>query len=165
MENNFFSSGMKVFARNSIILLGLIVLDQLTKLFFAKTQSLIDLRIFSLHFVTNTGASWGILQGKNSLLIFVSLIVLGAIMMSVDMIRKRKEQVLPVILILAGLLGNLMDRIFRGFVVDFIDFRFWPVFNIADSCVVIGVIWLIVVILKNDSEDKKETGKKTKRKN
>lgn len=156
---------MKVFARNSIILLGLIVLDQLTKLFFAKTQSLIDLKIFSLHFVTNTGASWGILQGKNSLLIFVSLIVLGAIMMNVDMVRQRKEQVLPVILIVAGLLGNLIDRIFRGFVVDFIDFKFWPVFNIADSCVVIGVIWLIIVILKNDSEDKKETGKKTKRKN
>jgi signal peptidase II len=158
--NNFFSSDMKVFTRNTIILLGLIVLDQLTKLFFEKTRSLIDLKIVAFHFVTNTGASWGILQGKNLLLIWISLIVLGAIMMSIDLIRKRKEQVLPVILIVAGLLGNLIDRIFRGFVVDFIDFRFWPVFNLADSCVVIGVIWLIIVILKNDYEDKKEIGKK-----
>ena len=75
-------------------------------------------------------------------------------MLNVDAIRKRKEQILPVILIVSGLLGNLIDRVFRGFVVDFIDFKFWPVFNIADSCIFIGVIWLIIVILKEDFKEK-----------
>ena len=159
---------MKAFTRNTIILFGLIVLDQLLKLFFERTRLFIDLKIVAFHFVTNTGASWGILQGKNSLLIWVSLIVLGAIMVNVDYIRKRKEQVLPAVLIVAGLLGNLIDRVFRGFVVDFADFKFWPVFNLADSCLVVGVIWLIIVILKNDYEetrkDKGEHKKKEKSK-
>jgi signal peptidase II len=155
---------MKAFTRNTIILFGLIVLDQVLKLFFERTKLLIDLKIVAFHFVTNTGASWGILQGKNSLLIWVSLIVLGAIMLNVDYIRKRKEQVLPAVLIVAGLLGNLIDRIFRGFVVDFIDFKFWPVFNLADSCLVIGVIWLIIIILRNDfTENKKSDNKAARR--
>jgi signal peptidase II len=155
---------MKAFARNTIILFGLVLLDQLSKLYFERTKLFVDLKIVAFHFITNTGASWGILQGKNSLLIWVSMIVLGVIMLNVDMIRKRKEQILPAILIVAGLLGNLIDRIFRGFVVDFIDFKFWPVFNIADSCIFIGVIWLIIIILKNDftENDKNKTEKQNK---
>jgi signal peptidase II len=151
---------MKAFRRNSIILFGLIVLDQLSKLFFERTRLFIDLKIVAFHFVTNTGASWGILQGKNSLLIWVSLIVLGAIMVNVDMIKRRDEQILPAVLIVAGLLGNLIDRVFRGFVVDFADFKFWPVFNLADSCIVIGVIWLIIVIMRSDFTENNKNDKK-----
>jgi signal peptidase II len=154
---------MKAFTRNTMILMGLVILDQLSKLFFERTKEVLDLKVAVLHLVTNTGASWGILQGKNMLLVWVCLIVLGLIMVNIDFIRKRKEQVLPVILIIAGLLGNLIDRIFRGFVIDFIDFRFWPVFNLADSCIVIGVILLIIVILKNDLAENKKAKKKAVR--
>jgi signal peptidase II len=145
---------MKKFALNTILLISLVVLDQALKLFFEKTQAILDLRLVALHLVTNTGASFGMLQGNNALLAWFSVIVLGIIMINADKIKK--EQVLPVLLVVAGLLGNLIDRVFRGYVVDFIDFRLWPVFNLADSCVVIGIIWLIIVILKKDLEESKD---------
>jgi len=139
---------MKVFVRNTIILIGLVIIDQALKCFFAKTGFIANLGIFALHYVTNTGASFGMLQGNNATLAWVSVIVLGLIMLLVDKIRK--EQTVPVLLIASGIIGNLIDRVFRGFVVDFIDFKFWPVFNLADSMIVIGVVWLIVVILVKD---------------
>ena len=150
---------MKTFAKNTILLIGLVLLDQLLKLWFESSKLFANLGIVVLHIVTNTGASFGMLQGSNALLAWFSVIVLGIIMMKADKIKK--EQILPVILIIAGLLGNLIDRVFRGYVVDFVDFRFWPVFNLADSLIVIGVIWLIIVILKKDlKENKKKSIKK-----
>nr|MCK4930370.1 signal peptidase II [Nanoarchaeota archaeon] len=145
---------MKVFVRNTIILVGLIIIDQLLKFLIEKTRFFIDLKLVSIHFVKNTGASFGILQGNNALFAWISVIVLGLIMLNVNKIKK--EHVIPIILLVSGLLGNLIDRVFRGFVVDFIDFKFWPVFNLADSLIVIGVIWLIIVILKKDFAKKKK---------
>jgi len=54
------------------------------------------------------------------------------------------------ILIIAGALGNLIDRLKFGYVTDFLDFRIWPVFNIGDSCVCIGVIFLIIYFIKKE---------------
>lgn len=152
---------MKTFAKNTILLICLVLLDQLLKFWFESSKLFVNLGVVIIHVVTNTGASFGMLQNNNALLAWFSIIVLGIIMMNADKVKK--EQVLPVILTLAGLLGNLIDRVFRGYVVDFIDFRFWPVFNLADSCVVIGVIWLVIVILRNDFEEKK-IGKKISKK-
>ena len=145
---------MKVFIRNTILLVALIVIDQLLKLFFETKKVFLDLRVVSFHFVRNTGASFGMLQGNNALLAWVSVIVLGLIMLNVDKIKKEHE--VPVFLIVGGLLGNLIDRVFRGFVIDFVDFKFWPVFNLADSLIVIGVIWLIIVILRKDFTSRKK---------
>ena len=136
---------MKPFVRNTILLFGLIVVDQLLKLWIESIRFFTDLGIVAIHYVSNTGASFGMLQGNN---------VLGVIMLNADKIKK--EQELPVVLIVAGLLGNLIDRVFRGFVVDFVDFKFWPVFNLADSLIVIGVIWLLIVILRKDYLDSKK---------
>ena len=150
---------MKTFAKNTILLIGLIILDQLLKFWFESSKLFANLGIVALHVVTNTGASFGIFQNNNALLAWFSVIVLGIIMMNADKVKK--EQVLPVILIIAGLLGNLIDRVFRRYVVDFVDFRFWPVFNLADSLIVIGVIWLMIVILNKDlKENKKKSIKK-----
>jgi len=68
-----------------------------------------------------------------------------------------------VALILGGTIGNLIDRLFRGFVVDFIDFSFWPAFNIADMAISIGAIFLIILLIK-DKEDKQIHIKPKKRK-
>ncbi|MBW2991267.1 signal peptidase II [Candidatus Woesearchaeota archaeon] len=152
---------MKHFIRNTIILVGLIVLDQLLKLLFITKKVYADIGIVAFHLVKNTGASFGILQGNNALLAWISIIVLGLIMLNADKIKK--EHALPVILLVAGLLGNLIDRLFRGYVIDYIDFKFWPVFNLADSLIVIGVIWLIIVVLRKDFESSKK--KKIKGKN
>ena len=144
---------MKTFLRNTLILILLVVADQILKYLFAVKKAYGNLGIVVLHFVTNTGASFGMLQGNNALLAWFSIIVLGIIMIISDKVKK--EQVLPVLIIVSGIIGNLIDRVFRGFVVDFIDFKFWPVFNLADSCIVIGVIWLAIVIIANDFKEMK----------
>jgi len=153
---------MKEVTRNALIVAGLVILDQLLKFIALKSDFLINLGFAALHLVTNTGASFGIFHNNNTLLAWFSLIVLGIIMMNVKQIRKQHE--IPTILIVSGLLGNLIDRVFRGFVVDFIDLHWWPVFNLADSCIVIGVVWLGAVILLEDFKKEKtptvKTGKK-----
>ncbi|MBU1198377.1 MAG: signal peptidase II [Nanoarchaeota archaeon] len=145
---------MKAFLRNTIILIALIVLDQVLKFFIESKKFFVDLGIVSFHYITNTGASFGIFQNNNVLLAWVSIIVLGLIMLLAD--KMKKQHALPVVLIVAGIIGNLIDRVFRGFVVDFIDFKFWPVFNIADSVICIGVIWLAIVIIIDDIKDSKK---------
>ena len=60
---------------------------------------------------------------------------------------QKKSYIISLSLILAGALGNLIDRVFYGYVIDFLDFRIWPVFNVADSAITIGAImlgWLII---------------------
>lgn len=145
---------MKVFVRNTILLVALIMLDQLLKLFFETRNHFLDLKLVGFHFVKNTGASFGMLQGNNALLAWISVIVLGLIMLNIDKIKKEHE--IPVLLLVSGLLSNLIDRVFRGFVIDFIDFKFWPVFNLADALIVVGVIWLITVILRKDFKSSKK---------
>ena len=103
-----------------------------------------------------SAASFGMFKGNNALLAWFSVIVLGLIMLNVDKI-KRKHSV-PVLFLVAGLLGNLIDRVCRGFVIDFVDLKFWPVFNLADSLIVIGAIWLIVIVLIQDFKDIRNKG-------
>lgn len=153
---------MKDITRNALLIGGLVILDQLWKMLFLRGDLIVNLGIATLHLVTNTGASFGIFHNNNTLLAWFSLIVLGIIMMNVKQIKKQHE--LPVMLIVSGLLGNLIDRIFRGFVVDFIDLGWWPVFNLADSCIVIGVVWLGAVILLEDFQKEKTPAVKARKK-
>ena len=102
----------------------------------------IDVGFFSLHLLTNTGASFSLFQGMNTTFIWVSLIVIGAVLYYWDKIEEHNK--LAMILILSGILGNFIDRVLLGHVIDFIDFKIWPVFNLADSCITIGIIWLLI---------------------
>jgi len=123
------------------------LLDQVTKylvvLYQPNWQVLPILRIVSW---TNTGAGFGLLQGYNTLLIFVALAVLGYVFWIHRTIQDVSFYWLA--LIQAGILGNVVDRIFRGAVIDFLYFHIntlgWPAFNIADSALVIGVLLLIL---------------------
>jgi len=63
------------------------------------------------------------------------------------------------VMISAGIVGNLIDRIFYGSVIDFINFKFWPIFNVADSLICIGVAWWIIIILKYENNTKKNQSK------
>ena len=118
------------------LLLGLllIILDQLTKILTFKKS------FFIINYTTNTGAAFGIFQGFNTILIFISFLVILFIILYL----KRAKQHLPLILILSGIIGNLIDRILLGFVRDFIDIRIWPVFNLADFYITIGALILIL---------------------
>ena len=80
-------------------------------------------------------------------LIFISVAVIGIILYNFDKI-KNKETLLQVLVgfVLGGTIGNLIDRLAYGYVIDFLDFRIWPIFNFADSFVTIGVIGLIIYL-------------------
>ena len=128
----------------------IVFFDQLTKFFIVKnfkiSQSFpIFNNIFHLTFVKNTGAGFGILKGFNPFLILISLVVIGIIFYYYKQIKE--NQILLQIIaafVLGGTIGNLIDRIRLGYVIDFLDFRIWPVFNIADSFVTIGIIGLVI---------------------
>lgn len=136
----------------SSITLIIILIDQITKFLinanFQLNQSFPLIKnILHLTYIQNFGAGFGILQNQQWILIFVSLFVIGVIYYYIDRI-KEKEILLQVLVgfVLGGTIGNLIDRLIYGFVIDFLDFRIWPVFNIADSFVTIGVIGLIIYL-------------------
>ncbi len=131
----------------------IILLDQITKYLILKYmilhQSIPLLKnILHLTYIQNTGAGFGILKNQNTFLIFISLIIIGIMLFYIKRIIKEKQIHMPIALILGGAFGNLIDRIFIGHVIDFIDFRIWPAFNVADSAITIGALWLIFYFWK-----------------
>lgn len=146
----------------SAILVGI---DQLLKFWAStalagiETMPLIqDVMHFTYH--ENYGAAFGILQQRKVfLIIFALAIFVFFLYLLLSKKIKRPFMIWTISIILAGGLGNLIDRIFRGYVVDFMDFRLinFPIFNFADCCVVIGVILFAINILFFD--EKKPTSK------
>ena len=144
-----------------LILLGIIIvfLDQITKYTLMGKNLTIIPNILNFTYTENTGVAFGIGANNIFLTIIVNIIVLGVI---IDCIRKNQTDfkiLIPLILIFSGGVGNLIDRIFRGYVIDFIDINLFnfPNFNIADICITIGIIFLIIIILnltKNDTKNK-----------
>jgi signal peptidase II len=123
-----------------LIILAIILLtDRITKIWALNLTKTIDFKVFAFTLVKNTGAAFGLFQDLNSVLIYFSVIVLGLLIYFYDRINPYSFT-----FIAAGLTGNIIDRIFYGFVIDFINFKIWPVFNIADSFITIGVILLII---------------------
>lgn len=100
--------------------------------------------IFHITVVFNKGAAFGILQEKTLFLAGISVIF---ILFFLFIIKKKKKRTLLFLiacgLILGGAASNLHDRIFLGFVVDYLDFRIWPVFNLSDSCITVGAFLLL----------------------
>ena len=132
----------------------IILIDQLSKFFvrtnFQLNQSIpIINNIFHLTYIQNTGAGFGILKSQALILIFISVAVIGIILYNFDKI-KNNETLLQILagFVLGGTIGNLIDRLAYGHVIDFLDFRIWPIFNFADSFVTIGVIGLIIYLWK-----------------
>ena len=93
--------------------------------------------------IKNMGAGFGILQGKTFFLGIVSLVVAVTIISYYPRIPKEKIPQILFALFLGGVIGNLIDRFLRGYVIDFINFSFWPAFNIADSALTISVVGLV----------------------
>jgi len=130
-----------------VVTISIVLIDRVTKLFITDFlsfgESLPVIRgVLHMTLVHNTGIAFGFLQGKNIVLfIFPVLIILLAYNFYY---YKQNNAALSHIyifafsLILGGAIGNLYDRINYGYVIDFIDFRVWPVFNIADSAITIG---------------------------
>ncbi|MCB2291965.1 signal peptidase II [Clostridium algoriphilum] len=143
-----------------IIFLGLIV-DRVTKIWalssLQETNGVILIKdIFKLEYLENRGAAFGILQNKLILLALVTLLVIAGMIYYIIKYRpKSKFLRISFALIISGALGNLYDRLFYKYVVDFIllhykEIYYFPTFNIADSLVVVGTLILAISIVKDE---------------
>lgn len=134
------------------------LLDQASKMLIMNTmfrgQSIpVIENIFHITYIHNPGAAFGLFANRTTFFIAVSLVVMaGAIVFYWK--RGVRRGIMPVALglIVGGALGNLVDRIRFGEVVDFLDFRIWPVFNLADSAIVVGAGLLAIVLWRMDSK-------------
>jgi len=150
-----------------IISFVILILDLFTKYIVQKNLvpyesiPVID-NIFHITYVQNTGAAFSILKGKTLFFAVVSLIIVAIIALILFKFPI-KQRILGngLAMILGGALGNLIDRLRFGYVVDFLDFRVWPVFNIADCLIVVGVIILAYIIMFHP--DNQTMGSKNRR--
>ncbi len=140
-----------------IIVIVVLALDQLTKFAAANTLILnnpvcVIKGVFCFTLVHNRGAAFGILQNQTLLFIATSIIAIVLIYLNLKKSKACGWYNISLGLILAGAIGNFFDRIIFGYVIDFLDFRIWPVFNVADSAITIGAILLGWSILKSDNK-------------
>lgn len=138
-----------------IIVFILILFDQITKYIVSSllmNNSLILIKNFlKFSYVENEGAAFGILRGNLLFLIVISIFLIYYIIKEIKS-NKNNGIIYAYSLILSGALGNLIDRVFRGYVIDFISFTFFKremaIFNVADSYITIGAFLLIFLMIK-----------------
>ena len=137
-----------------ILVILLIVIDQISKFYIVENigkeiKNIIP-NVLNFTYVENRGGAFGIGQNSTMMFVLVNIIILGIIIRFMIIQKDRIDRKTQIILtmILAGGISNLIDRIARGFVLDFIDFSpiiSFPVFNIADILIVIGWVSLAIV--------------------
>jgi signal peptidase II len=138
--------------------MAVVALDHLTKFAVVRTLAEGESRpviddVLRLSHIRNSGAAFGSLRGFGGVLVLAALV--GVIAFAAIVVRNPE----PLTAIAAGFVaggaaGNLIDRIFRpGGVVDFVDFRFWPAFNVADSAITVGAILLLLTGLRTRSKE------------
>ena len=151
----------------TLITLLLIICDQVSKIAVLKYlkpigTSVVIKNIFSLTYVENRGAAFGILQNSRWIFICATIIIL-AVLIIYKIKYKPQGKIIntSLCLLISGAIGNLIDRIFRGFVVDMLEVTFieYPVFNVADCFVVVGAILLGIYIMFIYKEPEKEMNK------
>jgi signal peptidase II len=132
-----------------------IFIDQITKIIsnLYLENIVIIKNFFNLTYVENTGAAWGILDNNRIILIGVSIIAVLFINKYINSETEvNKLTITSYGMVLGGILGNLLDRIFRGYVIDFLNFNIlgydFPVFNIADTLIVAGIILMFVEVIR-----------------
>ena len=128
-----------------------LALDQLTKAIVRSSMTLGESRrviggILDITYVHNKGVAFGALAGGGAIVAALTGVALGAIVVYFMMRSRTAYLWLPVGMLLGGALGNLLDRVRDGAVTDFIDPVLWPAFNVADTCIVLGVLGLLWVI-------------------
>lgn len=145
-----------------LLTLFVLIIDQLIKVVVVAKLNLFQnvwviKNIFSITLVHNYGAAFGILQSQTLLLIILSSAVILFVW-----INRKKIAVYPKLFqiglafALGGAFGNLVDRIRLGYVIDFLDFQVWPVFNLADIAIVAGVGLVIIGLYSDKSQTRKK---------
>lgn len=140
----------------SLIAAFIFIIDRLTKIWAQNALPLggshpVISNIFHLTLVHNKGIAFGLFSGWLPILVFVSVVFIILISFTFAKYSKKTRRLsntLSIGLLLGGALSNLYDRILFGYVVDFLDFRVWPVFNAADSAITVGAVILGITMLK-----------------
>ena len=145
--------------------LFLAFIDQLVKFFIRRNMHLYESipvikEFFSITYVRNTGGAFSILQNKTYLLLIIAFVVLFFL---IGYIEKQKElkkvEAISLGMLLGGIVGNLIDRLVEGQVIDYFDFNIfgyaYPVFNLADCFIVIGILFMCYFIIRSDIYDRR----------
>jgi signal peptidase II len=150
------------------LLIAVVLLDQASKLLVDRWLPLnepvpVIEKLFSLTYIRNTGAAFGILAGSNEIfrrafLILFSLVAIGFIVALLGRLSVRERGLITALsFILSGAVGNLIDRLLYGEVIDFLDFYWsnyhWPAFNFADSFITLGVMIVLYRLVLAKGED------------
>lgn len=147
-----------------LVCISCIFIDQILKLLivnnFVLNNSLNIINdFFSLTYVQNYGAAFSILTGNRFLLIFITILAL--IIIYYLLIKKDKRTLINDILyglLLGGIIGNLIDRVINGYVIDYLDFKIFgydfPIFNFADICIVISMIVIFIISFRGEKDGK-----------
>ena len=137
-----------------ILTIIFLVIDIISKLVISNLMNvnasiMVIKNFFYITYVRNTGAAWSIFSGKTLGLIIVSLLIIVFLLYYISKNKpKYKIEKISYAMILGGAFGNLIDRIIYGYVIDFLDFNIfgynYPIFNLADSFIFVGVLLLII---------------------
>ena len=148
-----------------ILIILLVFFDYLTKYIvlnrFSVNESIIIIKNFlKFTYIKNTGAAFGLLSGNIIVLILITVVLLFYLLKEFKN-SKNKLNITAYTLIISGAIGNLIDRIFRKYVVDFISFTLFghdmAIFNVADTYITIGVILLLYNILREDLHERSDS--------
>lgn len=150
-----------------IIAIFILLFDQISKslieIYFKLNESFVIVKdFFNITIAHNTGGAWSILNNHSYLFIIFSVIALIVLIRFMFQFKNNLRNNIAFACTVAGIMSNLADRLFLGYVRDFLDFKVlgydYPIFNIADIAIVVGVLLLIVAIFKG--EDKKDGNSK-----
>lgn len=146
-----------------LVILAVVAADQLSK-FIVTTmmhqgQSIpILANVFHITYVENPGAAFGILAFRTYFFLIMAVLVLGAFVFFYrHLVNSGILMRLGLALFVGGVLGNFIDRVRLGHVIDFLDFRIWPVFNLADMAICFGVALFYWQLLKKPSGEENKT--------
>ena len=140
------------------LFIGIILFDQIIKRIVSlnmkagETIPIIQ-NAFHITYILNPGAAFGILENERVFFIIAGFLVLALGVYLLPKLKKQEKLIrFGSIFLLAGAVGNLIDRIRNGLVIDFIDFRVWPVFNIADIAICSGTFFIIYSVIKSKED-------------
>ncbi len=152
--------------KKMVLAIIVFIIDQVLKSIVQLNNasvSVID-NFFRVTYYQNTGAAWSILEGHSYILVFISIIMLILVFNMMYSYEENRFNDIAFGILLGGIVGNLCDRVFYGMVRDFIDLRIFgyefPVFNVADMAIVLGVMLIMIATIKGDHK----SGNRSKRK-
>lgn len=142
-----------------LLALAIVLIDQLSK-FYIQAHMMPNMSIpviqdvFHITYILNPGAAFGLFEHQTIVFVIIAILMIAAVIYFYPQIPRQYRLLrFGIGLMVGGAIGNVIDRIKTGYVVDFFDFRIWPIFNVADMGIVCGVGCIIFTILYLYKED------------